>query len=95
MITLFLNRFKLEAVAEIVEAPPTAELCPLTTKQTDEQDMGMTYDELSYYGKLRKPLGCGPYSMASTLLHLWKDKHEPKEIARKVKHFYVQYASNR
>lgn len=57
--------------------------------------MGMTYEELSYYGKLRKPMGCGPYSMVARLLHLWKDKHEPKEIARKVKHFYTSYAANR
>ena len=27
------------------------------------QDMGMTYAELSDYGRLRKPGACGPYSM--------------------------------
>jgi len=57
--------------------------------------MGMTYEELSYFGKLRKPANCGPFSMTARLLHLWKDKHEPVEIARKVKHFYTSYASNR
>lgn len=37
-------------------APPTAELEPITEgyTQTDEQDMGMSYDELSFYGRLRK-----------------------------------------
>ncbi|CAL8114058.1 unnamed protein product [Orchesella dallaii] len=89
------KKFGLKMVAQIVEAPPTAELCPLETNQTDEQDMGMTYEELSYYGKLRKPLACGPFSMMARLIHLWKDKHEPREIARKVKHFYVSYAANR
>jgi NAD+ synthase (glutamine-hydrolysing) len=82
-------------VAEIVEAPPTAELQPLKANQTDEQDMGMTYEELSHFGKLRKPANCGPFSMTARLLHTWKDKHEPSEIARKVKHFYTSYASNR
>ena len=40
----------------ILHAPPTAELEPITETytQTDEQDMGMTYDELSVYGRLRK-----------------------------------------
>jgi NAD+ synthase (glutamine-hydrolysing) len=88
-------RFQLKEVEEIVTAPPTAELKPLESNQTDEEDMGMTYEELSFYGKLRKPMACGPFSMVARLLHLWKDKHDPPEIARKVKHFYTSYAINR
>ena len=41
----------------MVEAPPTAELRPLKggeIEQTDEVDMGMTYDELGIFGRLRK-----------------------------------------
>ena len=40
----------------IVEAPPTAELEPITSEytQTDEMDMGMSYEELGVYGRLRK-----------------------------------------
>ena len=40
----------------LLEAPPTAELEPITSTytQTDESDMGMTYDELGMYGRLRK-----------------------------------------
>ena len=41
----------------VVEAPPTAELRPLKggeIEQTDEVDMGMTYDELGIFGRLRK-----------------------------------------
>lgn len=51
------DAFNLEVVANIVEAPPTAELEPLQDgqlAQTDEQDMGMTYNELSEFGRLRK-----------------------------------------
>ena len=41
----------------VVEAPPTAELRPLKggeIEQTDEADMGMSYDELGIFGRLRK-----------------------------------------
>lgn len=32
-------------------------------KQLDEVDMGMTYEELSVYGRMRKIFRCGPVSM--------------------------------
>lgn len=63
--------------------------------QTDEQDMGMTYAELSEYGRLRKQAYCGPYSMFCKLVSAWKDAHTPQEIADKVKHFFRCYAINR
>lgn len=62
--------------------------------QTDEQDMGMTYDELSQYGKLRKVEGCGPYSMFCKLIHLWQDL-TPAQVAEKVKFFFRYYSVNR
>lgn len=46
-----------ETLAQVESAAPTAELEPLkdgSIAQLDEVDMGMTYDELSMYGKLRK-----------------------------------------
>ena len=68
----------LTALEDILHAPPTAELEPLADggkiMQTDEQDMGMTYDELSIYGRLRKQQNCGPYSMFCKLIHLWRGK---------------------
>ena len=50
------------ALKEVVEAPPTAELEPITESyiQSDEVDMGMSYVELEVFGKLRK-------------LHRWYD----------------------
>jgi NAD+ synthase (glutamine-hydrolysing) len=42
--------------------------------------MGMTYEELSVYGKLRKQQACGPYSMFCKLLHLSNSKHSPEEV---------------
>ncbi|XP_077297866.1 NAD synthetase [Arctopsyche grandis] len=92
------SRFFLPAIAEIMQAPPTAELEPLNDgqlAQTDEQDMGMTYAELSHFGKLRKMAHCGPYSMFCKLIHTWGHKCSPLEVAVKVKHFFRCYAINR
>lgn len=63
--------------------------------QTDEQDMGMTYAELSEYGRLRKQACCGPYSMFCKLVATWKGDLSPKEVSDKVKHFFRCYAINR
>lgn len=90
--------FKLSALNEILKATPTAELTPLKngqTVQTDEADMGMTYEELSTYGRLRKQLACGPYAMFGKLVHQWQSKWSPFQVAEKVKHFFRTYSINR
>ncbi|XP_057192116.1 glutamine-dependent NAD(+) synthetase [Triplophysa rosa] len=92
------KRFQLTALISILEAPPTAELEPLTdgkVVQTDEADMGMTYSELSVIGKLRKISKCGPYSMFCKLIHSWKEAFSPLQVAAKVKHFFRMYSINR
>ena len=83
-------------LGEIVEAPPTAELEPITETytQTDEDDMGMTYAELSRFGQLRKMEQCGPVSMFEKLVQEWEHL-PPREVAEKVKHFFRCYAINR
>ena len=43
--------------------------------------MGMTYDELSVFGRLRKVHRCGPYSMFTKLLYMWKDKYTVTEVS--------------
>ena len=45
-----------------------------------QDDMGMTYAELSVFGRLRKVYHCGPYSMFLKLVHLWGDKLTPAEV---------------
>ena len=65
--------------------------------QLDEADMGMTYDELSWFGRLRKLHFCGPLSMYTMLLSAggqWADL-TPDVIAVKVKRFFRFYAINR
>jgi NAD+ synthase (glutamine-hydrolysing) len=87
------------ALGEVEAAPPTAELEPLgadgAVEQTDEADMGMSYDELTLFGRLRKVSRCGPVTMFRSLLGTWADVHSPTEIANKVKHFFRSYAINR
>jgi len=94
------TRFNLSALDSILAAPPTAELEPLEEGkivQTDEDDMGMSYEELSQYGRLRRPGNCGPYSMFMKLVHQWGQERDlsPKEVADKVKLFFRYYSINR
>ena len=45
-----------------------------------QDDMGMTYDELSVFGRLRKIYRCGPYSMFCKLVHMWKEKYTVEQV---------------
>ncbi|NXU95281.1 NADE synthetase, partial [Xiphorhynchus elegans] len=93
-----IENFQLTALRSIMSAPPTAELEPLVdgqVAQTDEADMGMTYAELSIYGKLRKIGKAGPYSMFCKLINMWKEICTPREVAAKVKYFFRMYSVNR
>ncbi|KAK9230521.1 hypothetical protein WN944_023492 [Citrus x changshan-huyou] len=85
------------SLAEIEAAPPTAELEPRRSNysQLDEVDMGMTYEELSVYGRLRKIFHCGPVSMFKNLCYRWGARLTPSEVAEKVKHFFKYYSINR
>lgn len=56
--------------------------------------MGMSYQELDEYGKLRKIERTGPLSMFERLLIKW-DHLSPREVAEKVKKFFRYYAINR
>jgi len=84
-------------LAAVEQAPPTAELEPIREDhvQTDEEDMGMSYDELGVYGRLRKIARLGPVEMFKRLLHDWRDRASPAEIAEKVKNFFFFYSCNR
>ncbi|KAH4175690.1 glutamine-dependent NAD(+) synthetase [Parastagonospora nodorum] len=87
----------LPILTSFVEATPTAELEPITAEytQSDEADMGMTYHELSIFGRLRKERKLGPFGMWQALVFQWKDEFSPKEVADKVKRFYHYWAINR
>ncbi|KAK9815368.1 hypothetical protein WJX72_002356 [[Myrmecia] bisecta] len=87
-----------DELTEVHRAAPTAELEPLLPgqpAQTDEQDMGMTYEELGIYGRLRKMQRCGPVAMYRHLQLLWQHRYSPAQIADKVKTFFRFYSINR
>jgi hypothetical protein len=62
--------------------------------QLDEDDMGMSYEELSLFGRLRKINYCGPVSMFRNLTAVWPQL-TPAVIAEKVKRFFYYYSVNR
>lgn len=96
-LSYFRKKHGITALDNILDAPPTAELEPLQAgqlAQLDEIDMGMTYQELGIFGRLRKQDCAGPFTMFCRLVHMW-DKCTSKEVADKVKHFYRCYAINR
>ncbi|OJD34895.1 glutamine-dependent nad(+) synthetase [Diplodia corticola] len=91
------SQFNLPILEDFINATPTAELEPITKDyvQSDEADMGMTYDELSVFGRLRKVHKLGPYGMFERLLHDWSDRMSPRQVYEKVRRFYWFYAINR
>ncbi|KAH8131511.1 hypothetical protein ACSS6W_001723 [Trichoderma asperelloides] len=93
------KNFDLPILEEFIHAIPTAELEPITENyvQSDEADMGMTYDELSRFGSLRKQYKLGPYGMFLRLLNEWggHGKLSPRDIADKVKRFHHYHFLNR
>ena len=93
----------------VLNATPSAELSG--EEQKDEDEIGLTYEELSWLGSLRKgDIGCyGPFGM---FCKLWSERsnpnfkvndkpvnlancEQPEQLAAKVKRFFVLYARNR
>ncbi|KAJ9206288.1 hypothetical protein DTO021D3_9081 [Paecilomyces variotii] len=91
------DSFDLPILKDFLNATPTAELEPITSTyvQSDEADMGVTYSELSVFGRLRKVAKLGPWSMYEKLLHLWGNEYSPREIYEKTRHFFHHYSINR
>lgn len=91
------DKFTLPILDEFINATPTAELEPISADyvQSDEVDMGMTYQELSVFGRLRKVHKLGPYGMWTRLTSEWQDSLTPRQVYEKVRRFYYYYAVNR
>ncbi|CAI4227104.1 unnamed protein product [Auanema sp. JU1783] len=88
----------MESLQRIYDSVPTAELRPLVdgkVAQTDEEEIGLTYDELSLIGTLRRPGGMGPYMMFLRLVSLWHPKYSYKKIEEKLSRFFWRYRTNR
>jgi NAD+ synthase (glutamine-hydrolysing) len=94
------DAWQLPALGEVLDARPSAELRPVESGEQDDEadtEMGMTYDELSAFGVLRKVDKLGPWSTYQRLLSDWHARpgYGPRQIAHKVKHFFKFYAINR
>lgn len=91
------KNFDMPLLESFVSAPPTAELEPITEDyvQSDEADMGMSYTELSVYGRLRKVNKLGPFGMWTQLLHEWGHLLSPQQIYEKTRWFFWCYSTNR
>ncbi|EME80166.1 uncharacterized protein MYCFIDRAFT_56644 [Pseudocercospora fijiensis CIRAD86] len=90
------HSFQLPILQEFLDAVPTAELEPITETyvQSDEADMGFTYDELSILGRLRKTFKLGYVGMFERLVEEWSER-KPREVYEKVRNFMFYYAINR
>ncbi|KAF2085239.1 glutamine-dependent NAD(+) synthetase [Saccharata proteae CBS 121410] len=100
------DNLNLPILDSFYHATPTAELEPITETyvQSDEADMGMTYDELSVFGRLRKNHKLGPFGMWERLVHVWGPAPgstpegrglSPRQVYEKVRSFFWFYAINR
>lgn len=99
-LSRFLNfartEYKLPILDLFIEATPTAELEPISEKytQSDEQDMGCTYEELGVFGRLRKVEKLGPFSMWQKMCQLWPDK-TPQQVYQRVRFLWTYFGINR
>ncbi|KAL8771461.1 MAG: hypothetical protein Q9209_003131 [Squamulea sp. 1 TL-2023] len=101
------THFDLPILSSFISAVPTAELEPITSSyvQSDEADMGITYSELSTFGRLRKNDKLGPWGAYCKFLSTWGSQRftqaeseqplSPRQIADKTKFFFTKYAVNR
>ncbi|KAK5061419.1 hypothetical protein LTR84_007962 [Exophiala bonariae] len=94
------EKWDMPIITEFIDARPSAELTPLSAGEQDdesESEMGMTYDELSTFGVLRKVEKLGPWSCYLRLLVEWRERpgYGPQEVATKVMRFFRFYALNR
>ncbi|KAL9613085.1 MAG: hypothetical protein Q9167_002342 [Letrouitia subvulpina] len=89
--------YKLDVLEKFLTAVPTAELEPITETytQSDEEDMGCTYEELGIFGRLRKIDKLGPYSMFQRLrLGEWSHM-APRAIFERVRFLWTMFGINR
>jgi NAD+ synthase (glutamine-hydrolysing) len=71
-------------VSSVLHLVPSAELEPITPtyRQTDESEMGLTYEELSVFGRLRTIAKCGPFNMFRKLSEQWHHRLSDLQVRR-------------
>jgi len=92
------DHMKLTKLLPIIKSRPSAELRPAGSEgwseQGDEEDMGLTYAEISAFSYYRMTERCGPVRTFTCLLREWRDM-KAEDVAAKVKLFFTKYAQNR
>ncbi|KAI4238242.1 MAG: hypothetical protein L6R40_005782 [Gallowayella cf. fulva] len=90
------TEYGLDILESFISATPTAELEPITNDyvQSDEVDMGCTYNELGLFGRLRKINKLGPWSMWIRLCKEWPNR-SPTEVYRKTRFLWHYFGINR
>ncbi|KAL8946231.1 MAG: hypothetical protein Q9222_007346 [Ikaeria aurantiellina] len=90
------NTWHLDVLESFLTATPTAELEPITASyvQSDEADMGCTYEELSIFGRLRKINKLGPFDMWERLCSEWTHM-TPRQVYQKIRFLWHMFAVNR
>lgn len=78
------------ALDDIVNATPTAELTPHDTKQSDEKDIGLTFEEIKQMNLLRKIKVSGIVSTYEGMCKFFPDM-DPEEVKRKCEVFFKRY----
>ena len=91
------NYFKFDILEKINNQQPTAELEPFNENyiQSDENDIGISYEDISYLGNLRKESNLGPYHMAEYLINNKYKNYNKKKVKELVKKFFRRYSINR
>ena len=91
------TEYSLPGLKEFLSATPTAELEPITESytQTDEDDMGCTYNELSIWGRLRKIEKLGPYSMFQRLRVGERSQLTPRVVYERIRSLWTQFGLSR
>ena len=82
----------------VIAATPSAELTG--ESQSDEEDMGLTYEQLSILGKFRRGESglFGPFFMFKRIWakhHLYPQFKDAQDLATRIKRFFVLHAKNR
>ncbi|PHH85530.1 hypothetical protein CDD83_289 [Cordyceps sp. RAO-2017] len=94
------KHWQLPILTEFIDAMPTPELLPPSAGPQDdesEEEMGLTYEDISSFAILRKVDKLGPWSCYLRLLTLWKDRPGmgPRQVADKVMRLYRFFSMNR
>lgn len=80
---------ELEPITDQYIQADEVQLCSLCLLKFDalKADMGMTYDELSAFGRLRKVEKCGPFSMFTKLVNEWGHFLSPLQVSASSSYF--------